>query len=261
MTPGDIIFLSASVPHRDPWKRDARPTEIEEAIICIARAVFARGGRLLFGGHPAISPLVASVAGEYFAIDPARSVRPIVTFQSEFFRGSVPDRTWDMVRMGWSAIEWTPAVLDDRARSLAIMRNWMLLGADTPRDIIDRNELRPPRAMVAVGGMEGVRDEAAMFLRHRAEWPGAHRVYAFRSGGGAAARLLEPETWGARLWLDQTPDGRDFETLDKAAHEGEVRDVERQWWRENGGETPQLPVQPYAAMAQWLIDTQLGSIG
>src|SRR5262249_59078396 len=59
MNEGDVIFLSASVPIREGWAEDAQPAEIEEAIVSIARAVFARNGRLLFGGHPSVSPLVA----------------------------------------------------------------------------------------------------------------------------------------------------------------------------------------------------------
>ena len=52
MRPGDIIFLSASVPVREGWTEDSRPNEIEDAIISIARAVFARKGRLLFTRSP-----------------------------------------------------------------------------------------------------------------------------------------------------------------------------------------------------------------
>ena len=51
----DVIFLSASLPYRPPWAMEAQPTEIEQAIVSTARAVFARQGRLLFGGHPSIS--------------------------------------------------------------------------------------------------------------------------------------------------------------------------------------------------------------
>ena len=67
------LLLSASVPSD---KRDKRFTkiknaqiQIEEAVIGLSRNIFQAGGKIVFGGHPSISPLVALVATEY-------SVRP-----------------------------------------------------------------------------------------------------------------------------------------------------------------------------------------
>ena len=59
----------------------------------------------------------------------------------------------------------------------------------TPRRVIEDHGLEaPPRGMVAVGGMEGVRDEAAIFLKQRKGWNifPQPEVYAFGSGGAAA---------------------------------------------------------------------------
>jgi SLOG cluster3 family len=262
-----IIFLSASVPHRPQWTADAKPTEIEEAIVSIARAVFARQGRLLFGGHPSVSPLISAVASEYFGPDPTRTKRPVITFQSEFFRGRLPDETWEMVRMGWSAIEWTekrPGEGDmaDQDASLLEMRKWMLLGQDLPDAVIRRTALEPPQAMIAVGGMEGVCEEAAIFLRHREGWAARWgvapfgRVYAFKSGGGAAARLLEPGAWSTRLWPEKaSPDARHLAILRQAWDKAEIVDVETRWREEN--RFPPLEYQPYAAMAQWVLDVDM----
>jgi hypothetical protein len=264
MKPGDIIFLSASVPYRDGWIADAKPTEIEEAIISIARAVFARQGRLLFGGHPSISPLISAVAGEYFPPDPSRVARPVITFQSEFFRGALPDETWEMVRMGWSAIEWIPRGVADRTRSeraasLELMRRSMLLGPDAPREVVDRNQLAPPRTMIAVGGMDGVIEEAVMFFEHSAHWSGIRRVHAFKSGGGAAARLVTLDD--QRPWPELTPGPEHRATLLRHWRDGDIMDVEDEWWRADGEAIPRTPVQPYAAMAQWLLDSSLSHAG
>jgi SLOG cluster3 family len=267
MKAGSIIFLSASVPYRPQWTADAKSTEIEEAIISIARAVFARQGRLLFGGHPSVSPLISAVASEYFGPDPARIKRPVITFQSEFFRGRLPDRTWEMVRMGWSTIEWTEkrasdGEMTDQEASLAEMRKWMLLEEDPPDAVMRRTGLEPPQAMIAVGGMEGVCDEAAIFLRHREGWatrwniPPVQRVYAFKSGGGAAARLLEPVTWSTRLWPEKkSPNARHLATLRLAWDKAEIVDIETRWREEN--RFPPFEYQPYAAMAQWLLDVDM----
>jgi hypothetical protein len=281
LTPGDFVFLSASVPYRAGWVEDAQPVEIEEAIISVARAVFARRARLVFGGHPSVSPLIASIAGEYHPPDPGRrdADRPVVTFQSEYFRGCLPDETWTMHRLGWTSIQWTPAVpptaqgrgcdprtAAPRARqdSLTTMRQWMLLGAGRPPDLEDRHGLRFPRMMIAVGGMDGVRDEAAIFLQQRVD-RGIHpmpSVYAVKSGGGAAARLVDTHgAWRERLWLGQPPaSAEDDHTLEGARSSGALSALEDRWRasRERLGlldEPTPSPFQPYAAMTQWLMDT------
>jgi hypothetical protein len=257
---GDIIFLSASVPVREGWVDGSKPTEIEEAIISIARAVFARKGRLMFGGHPSVSPLVSAVASEYFAADPARQVRPVVTFQSRLFEAVLPNETTEMVRLGWSTIEWTPVErradpAGTREQSLILLRERMLppdfAAVD---DVIRRNELRPPLAMIAVGGMNGVRDEAYMFLQNRGAWGARRHVFAFRSGGGAAARLLEPSAEG--LWPGAEADRHMLAALRLAREQGDIVDIEAVWRRQFGG-AAETPFEPYAAISQWLLDAPL----
>jgi len=261
---GDVIFLSASVPYREEWTVGSRPSEIEEAIICIARAVFARKGRLLFGGHPSVSPLVSAVASEYFPADPARAIRPVVTFQSRLFEDVLPNETMEMVRMGWSTIEWTPVEkgkddADTRQRSLVTLRERMLPPTfEATDDVIRRNDLRPPRVMIAVGGMNGIRDEALVFLQNRKSWGAGRRIYSFKSGGGAAARLLEPGQKG--LWPGTVPDVRALAALRAALHARDIVDIE-QAWHHNFTLPAAAPFQPYAAIAQWLLDTQLDAGG
>lgn len=261
MNEGDVIFLSASVPVRKGWVEDAKPAEIEEAIVSIARAVFARKGRLLFGGHPSVSPLVAAVAGEYFAADSERRIRPIVTFQSRFYEGRLPDETTEMARMGWSAIEWTPKA-DGPDLSLRLMRDRMLLGRG---EAFARNGLRPPRAMIAVGGMDGVRDEAYAFLCARRKWEvrDVPRVYLFKSGGGAAARLLDHrDRLESRLWPGIEPDFGVLETLMGALRSADILDVEDVWRETHRDMLPAgIPFEPYAAMAQWVVDALPASAG
>jgi hypothetical protein len=59
--PKEPIFLSASIPDRDPYVRDSDPLAIREAVLALV-AVTVRERRLVFGGHPAISPLVEHAA-------------------------------------------------------------------------------------------------------------------------------------------------------------------------------------------------------
>lgn len=186
------IFLSASVPLPERavrFRRERRAAfEIEQAVISLARAVFARGGRLVFGAHPTISPLVAMVAGEYRKPRRAesgedRAPASVVIYQSEAFREVAEEATLLIYELESATVVWTAAVGGERydpekrqapqcLMSLAAMRRQMLL--DTR-----------PDAMVCIGGMEGVLDEAALFERIIP----ARMIYTLKSVGGAAAEL------------------------------------------------------------------------
>lgn len=253
MKPYDVIFLSASLPYREPWVSEVQPAEVEQAIVSIARAVFARGGRLLFGGHPSISPLIADIAGEYYPVDRRREVRPIVTVQSEFFEDKLPQKTWDLYTTGWSEIAWTPTGTN-REDSLETMRNAMLGIGDLGREIAKRNQLSRPIAMFAVGGMEGIRDEAAIFLQameHSA-------VFALKTPGAAAARLLEsPGQWRERLWPADAFSRDRYQALILGKEQRRLIDLEQQWADElvrRELELPKFELQPYGTMVQWVLD-------
>jgi SLOG cluster3 family len=188
---GVSVFLSASVP--DP-RRDQRfnriadaPFHVEQAVVSLARAVFSEDGRLVFGGHPSISPLVAIVAGEYR--DPnlteggeERAPAPVVIYQSEAFRESIPHDTELLIQLGLAEEHWIKAVDGEHfvpgkgsaheqcPRSLIAMRLAMIEDTD-------------PAAMVCIGGMEGVLLEAEMFRAERENRP----VFTLARTGGAAS--------------------------------------------------------------------------
>ncbi len=276
--PRHTTFLSASVPNRPEWAGDIKPAEIEEAIVCLARAVFARQGRLVFGGHPSISPLIASVAGEYFAVDQSRQFRPVIIFQSEFFRGRLPDETWDLHRLGWAEIVWTPIEtwggVPDLDLSLHTMRRYMLLDPELAGSTLEgipweatiaRLGLEVPRAMVAIGGMEGVVDETAMFLRDNRKAP----VFCFWTTGGAAQRLLlramsPPDLWPQRAangTLQRFRSEQYIERFRAAQQSRRLRSVEDDFHAQLHGAAAELfaqdslpQFQPYALMAQFLMD-------
>jgi hypothetical protein len=192
---GKKIFLSASIPRIGREERYHRvpdaPFEIEQAVISLARAVFSEGGRLVFGGHPSISPLVAMVVGEYREPRFAESAEeqhgaPIEIFQSRAFEGHLPDETLLMYRLGYASITWIEAVggehyepefQNDEApcpQSMQRMRTSML----------DRSS---PNAMVCIGGMEGLEAEVKMVLDKRPKIP----IYVLERTGGAAGLLRE----------------------------------------------------------------------
>lgn len=186
------ILLSASVPNATSEFAitPAERTNLDEAVMSLARAIFSSGGRLVFGGHPTISPLIATIAGEYAppSEDVASDEDPLGNvlagiYQSKLFEGCVPYETLLLFRLGFARIVWTdraygeslndgPGTPSEKYKgSLAEMRRRMIADSD-------------PDAMVCAGGMAGVDQEIETFRELR---PGAP-IYLLEGTGGATAR-------------------------------------------------------------------------
>ena len=175
-----IIFLSASFPQpeRDEkYFKTTNPLEITDAVIAVARAVFSRGGKLVFGGHPTISPLILSVGEEFISFSEKTCLPIVYIYQSKYFKTVISEYTEKLIerRIG-DKIKWTPAVDNDRKKSLYLMREIMLKKSN-------------PVAAIFIGGMEGVEEEFRMFTEKYPKNP----VYPIGSAGGAAKILLEEE--------------------------------------------------------------------
>ena len=258
-----VVFLSASVPNREGFKKvpDA-PFLIEQAVVSLARGVFSEGGQIVFGAHPSISPLVASVASEYRLAGSPDEIKPVVIYQSEAFTEVLPKDTSDMFRFGFAELIWTEArggekyILKEPAsrscpQSLRHMRERMI------------RETKP-RIMVVVGGMEGVFEEVDLFsdfwmhntelLRDKPKPPPL--LYVATSTGGAAARV---------------PEETRFEVLkelltDPASELPFLHEIEQDWERETAltepreaiasdaiGDPREVPLPALGAMMQWLV--------
>jgi hypothetical protein len=237
---GRSVFLSARVP--DP-ARDGRFSrisdasfQIEQAVISLARAVFSEGGRLVFGGHPSISPLVAIVAGEYRVpnVTEGGAERPppqVAIYQSKAFREAIPHDTDLLIRLGLAEEHWIDALNGERfiigkgpanyqcPESLREMRARMIEEAD-------------PIAMVCIGGMEGVLAEAEMFLAEKRRRP----VFVLARTGGAASMMAEQK--GPSIPID-VEIMRDLVPTDDKAGEDRLGGIE---------------VHPYPLIMQTLID-------
>lgn len=161
------VFLSASVPLPDRHPRfmaTADVVAIREAVKALVSEVIPRG-LIVFGGHPAITPLMALLLRGMGA----EAARRIILYQSAFFADQFLDAidTFLEVRV-------TPTIANSREKSLEEMRKRMI--GDTHFD-----------AGVFIGGMEGVLDEFELFraLHRGAEcWPIA-------STGAAALELFD----------------------------------------------------------------------
>ncbi|RZI86779.1 MAG: hypothetical protein EOP38_00330 [Rubrivivax sp.] len=159
------IFMSASVPlaGRGIFHEDANPFLIQFAVrelltVCLGRRL------LVWGGHPAITPMVWAVC-EDLGVDYAKNV---VLYQSTLFSDFFPEEN-----AHFANVVKVDAVGNDRPASLAAMRTQMLA---------------PPfEAAVFIGGMEGIIDEHQIFsLTH----PKA-QIVPVSSPGGAARQLAK----------------------------------------------------------------------
>ncbi|WP_437634662.1 hypothetical protein [Sorangium sp. So ce854] len=159
------IFLSAGAPdpRRHPaYFQTARPFRIREAVTQLARVVLPHT-LLVFGGHPAISPLILTVAHQIGALD------RVEIHQSDFFRNSIPPES-----MGFRKLIWTPEVRHDREGSLEAMRRRMIGGHRFS-------------AAIFIGGMDGVEKERALFRTLQPAAPD----YLVASTGGATRVLFD----------------------------------------------------------------------
>ncbi len=160
------VFLSASVPAigRGNFYETADPFLIQTAVREFVSV--ALGRRLIvWGGHPAITPMVWAVC-EDLGVSYANAV---VLYQSKFFKELYPEEN---KRFG--NIVYVDAVDEDRGQSLLRMR----------RDMLSRKDLE---SAVFIGGMEGVLEEHTLFSQFH---PNA-TVLAVPAPGGAARQLAE----------------------------------------------------------------------
>jgi hypothetical protein len=256
---GKAVFLSASVPSPERREEYARipeaPLRIEEAVICIARAVFVEGGTLVLGAHPSISPLVARVVDNYYLPAPAEDtgipteskqeqVRwrnpSVVIYQTEAWRPFWAAATEQLARHPLVTLRWIEAAAEEKVdpdirdrvqapESLRQMREAMIKGTS-------------PVAMVAIGGMKGVIDEAKLFAELLPDRP----IFTYVTTGGAAALLPQRlENSNQVVVVDNEAESlvRRFWQTQKADNDNDrpTREAERDFY------------VPYALVAQQVV--------
>lgn len=155
------VFLSASIPNRAPYVGTFDPYLIREAILALV-SVVTQETDLVFGGHPAISPLVEHAAATL------GTKNRVHIFQSEFFRGALPPEALRFQNLCWVGSG------TDRDSSLQVMRQEMI-------------GFRDFGSGVFIGGMEGIHEEQVIFQKLR---PRAN-LFPVASTGAAAKELLD----------------------------------------------------------------------
>lgn len=151
------IFLSASVPTREPYSSDCRPQEIQAAVNALAQVVLGRK-KLVWGGHPAITPLLWSAA-QAVGVEYTMAVE---LFQSKLFQKVLPEEN-----KNFANVKLIDAVGEDVEASLRAMRKAMFTSAEF-------------EAAVFIGGMHGILDEHKLFTSY---WPNATCIPIAQTGG------------------------------------------------------------------------------
>ncbi len=159
------ILLSASVPTagRAPFDQDIQPQMIQAAVSALATVAMGRR-TLVWGGHPAITPMLWAAAQD-LGVNYGKSVR---LFQSRFWS----EEDFPEENRHFANVTYVDAVDDDRERSLSTMRAAMLTSTTF-------------EAAVFIGGMEGIFQEHELFASFH---PLAKCLPLAATGG--AARLL-----------------------------------------------------------------------
>ena len=188
--------MSASVPARERSAKFNRIQDaalrIEEAVVCIARAIFMEGGTLVFGAHPSISPLVARVTDYYYQPPPAEEsfhretswLNPSVEiYQSKVWREHWAASTERLTRHPLVKVYWIESDQNEHIDP----DEWQRPQAPISMKKMRRKmiEETSPIAMIAIGGMEGVIEEARIF--HEC-FPNRN-IFTFKTTGGAASML------------------------------------------------------------------------
>lgn len=175
------IFLSASIPipGRDPkYIGSADVIAIRDSVLALASVVLPRF-RLVWGGHPSITPLIAQVLRHY-----GKEVNNHVTlYQSLYF-----ERVSPLENESVAHIVKTKD-LGNRNDSLSEMRSRM---------ICDNKFV----AAFFIGGMEGVEEEFKMFRSFQKD----SKIYPIATTGAAAKLIYDasPTQFDERLVTELT---------------------------------------------------------
>lgn len=161
------IFLSASIPLKERnhiYYETADVIAIRDCVSSLAKVVLPEC-RLVWGGHPSITPLISSIL-ESINVNIKEHVH---LYQSDYFRQMFPVENEE-----FSESLIVTDNIGSRDESLALMREKMIVNNDFIAGIF-------------VGGMEGVEDEFELFTQSHPE----AMVLPMASTGAAALEIYK----------------------------------------------------------------------
>lgn len=174
------FFLSASIPlpTRNPqYFKTADIIAIREAVKALVEIVIMNDGNIVFGGHPAITPIITN-----FVKIVGKRQDCITLYQSNFFAGKFPSDN-----NVFAKIVYTDIVEDDREKSLKKMREEML-------------NSRSFDAGIFIGGMEGVEEEFSLFKKYNSK----ALLLPIASTGAAALKIYNEGRFSKYLLTELT---------------------------------------------------------
>jgi hypothetical protein len=173
------IILAASYPPRD-YKSKADSHEIALAVKALAGAVFQQGWTLVFGGHPAVSPLILMIAREYGQKD------RVVIYQSMYFFNHINPSTKALTGEKFGEITFVPNDPSETPPGPSDPVNPTLC----PRSLTSmrRQMIEHPgvTGLVLIGGDTGLRQELDLFAQIHRTLP----ILAIGGPGGIAKELV-----------------------------------------------------------------------
>ncbi|MHA1146352.1 MAG: hypothetical protein ACTSRW_16570 [Candidatus Helarchaeota archaeon] len=181
---GIFILLSASIPSADRNSKyyiNTNPLDITNAVTAFTRSILIRKGKIIFGGHPTISPLILSVSKNFIPYLESKEFPFIKIYQSKFFK-EISKFTEELLESGIGKIIWTEKK-SNREESLSHMR----------KEMIKKN---PLKAAVFIGGMEGIEEEYRLFNIYHSN----HPKYLIGSTGGATRLISQEEINVQQSW-------------------------------------------------------------
>jgi hypothetical protein len=159
---GFPVFLSASLP--ESLRGTPRALDLQGFLVAFVRGLLAAGGRLIFGGHPSVTPLIQRVASDFgegsvelFQLTRFRDVAPAEIYEPEF------------------VLHWVDG------EALAPMRDRMAGEALAAVFVGGKTQEESP-----ADGVPGIRDEFKRFLRRRPQGP----AYLLGLLDGEASQLI-----------------------------------------------------------------------
>jgi SLOG cluster3 family len=168
------VMLSASLP--DDLVGTSRAQDLYDLLVVLAGGILSSGGRLVFGGHPSVTPLLHRVAK-------GAGVREgqVTLFQLERFREQAPAEVQD--RSVFGEVRW--------CEDLESMRECMAV-------IADAGVFVGGKTAGYVGNKPGIRDEFERFVKRHPLGP----VYLLGLLDGETRLLIEEKSgeqpWGPR---------------------------------------------------------------
>lgn len=180
------IFLSASIPNLDKEENreyydTADITAIRDAVLALVYVCLKLDIRIIWGGHPAITPIVYEAIRNYEEKERSCSdsltddeikrniQRHVHLFQSSWYKDDFPEDN-----NKFENVTLTDITDGNYEKSMRHMRSEMLHSADIS-------------AAIYIGGMGGILDEDELFQEYYPSRP----AYPIASTGGAALKLYE----------------------------------------------------------------------